>query len=95
MSVPPAESKMSVYVDESRNPLGRMVMCHMIADTEEELHVMAGCLGLKYEWFQEPPKASHPHYDISLSRRTMAVKFGAIELDRRQFVRKMRQIAAK
>ncbi len=72
---------MAVYVDQERNRLGRMVMCHMFADTAEELHAMAAALGLRREWYQP---VSFPHYDVSLLKRSRAVQFGAIEVDRRQ-----------
>jgi len=80
---------MPVYVDKSRNRYRRMIMSHMIADTEQELHLMANLIGMKREWFQ--PK-SFPHYDVSISRKKKAVELGAIELDRREFVYKMREI---
>jgi len=54
-------------------------MCHMLADTEEELHTFAFALGLKREWFQP---LSTPHYDLSLERRRRALQLGAIEIDR-------------
>lgn len=76
---------MSVYIDDMhRLPmgrLGRMSMSHMIADTEAELHAMAERIGLKREWFQS---RSHPHYDVSLSKRTLALRHGAIEITVRQ-----------
>lgn len=78
---------MSVYVDNERNRFGRMVMCHMFADTPDELHTMAEAIGLKRCWYQTPdgPKpASFPHYDVCLMRRARAVELGAIEVDRRQ-----------
>jgi hypothetical protein len=50
----------------------------MMADTEEELHEMAARLGLKRAWFQEPPKASVPHYDLTPSRRALAIRYGAV-----------------
>jgi hypothetical protein len=72
---------MTVYVDGERNRLGRMVMCHMFADTVCELHEMAEAIGMDRDWFQP---LSFPHYDVSLSRRAVAVSKGAIEVDRRQ-----------
>ena len=79
---------MTVYVDRARNRLGRMVMCHMIADTLDELHAMALLIGMHREWFQP---ASFPHYDVSLTRRALALQFGAIEVDRRELVTVMRR----
>jgi hypothetical protein len=74
---------MTVYVDDMRAPFGRMVMCHMIADTDEELHAMAASIGVSRMWHQKPgtPKS---HYDISLSKRALAVVAGAIEITWKQ-----------
>jgi hypothetical protein len=72
---------MTVYVDDVRHRFGRMVMCHLWADTVEELHAFAARLGLKRRWFQCPPKASWEHYDISLSVKSKALKLGAILTD--------------
>ena len=80
---------MPVYVDCARNALGRMKMCHMIADTPEELDRMAYRIGMKTEWFQP---TSFPHYDVSLSRRQIAVSNGAVVCDRRTFVGHLRRI---
>lgn len=85
---------MSVYVDASVYGYGRMVMCHMIADTPAELHAMADLIGVKRRWFQEPPKASFWHYDICKSKRSRAVSSGAIECDRRALVTAIRRIRA-
>lgn len=77
---------MSVYVDDMHahdmGRFGRMKMSHMIADTLEELHVMADKIGVSRRWFQDPStmNVSHPHYDIALSKRALAVQFGAVEI---------------
>jgi len=81
-----------VYLDKSRNRFGRMTMCHMIADSLDELHAMADAIGMKREWFQAPPKASFPHYDVCLSRRAKALELGAVELEMRPFVEVMRRV---
>ena len=85
---------MSVYVDNARNRFGRMVMCHMMADTAEELHAMAQRIGMRREWFQGD------HYDVSLTRKEDARRRGAIEVTTRAMVAirrrfRHRQAAAK
>lgn len=85
---------MSVYVDRARNDLGQMVMCHMIADTPDELHAMANRIGVARRWFQAPPKASFWHYDIAQSKRALAIGAGAIDCDRNAFVAALRRIRA-
>jgi len=82
---------MSVYVDKSIYKFGRMMMCHMIADTPDELHTMANHIGVG-RWLQFPPKASFWHYDICKSKRSMAINLGAIECDRNSFVIHLRRI---
>lgn len=71
-----------IYVDDMCfSPMGRfrnMRMSHMIADTVEELHRFAAKIGLKRSWFQD--KLSGPHYDISMSKRRLAIFHGAREI---------------
>ncbi|MDY0240642.1 MAG: DUF4031 domain-containing protein [Rhodospirillaceae bacterium] len=80
---------MAVYVDNARNAFGRMIMCHMIADTLDELHAMASSIGLKREWFQP---GGTPHYDVCLGRRTLAIEAGAVEVSRREIVEIIRRL---
>ena len=61
--------------------------CHMVSDTSaEELHAFAAQLGLKREWSQERPKASAHHYDLTPTKRQLAVRLGAVEVTAREFV---------
>ena len=75
---------MTVYVDDMRADYGRMVMCHMLADMDEELHVMAARIGVARRWWQSPARTSGSHYDICLSKRALAVRFGAVQITWRQ-----------
>lgn len=74
---------MTVYVDDMNAPFGRMKMCHMVADTEEELHAMAAIIGVDRRWYQYPHKSRYPHYDIAQSKRALAVANGAKQIDMR------------
>lgn len=75
---------MAVYVDDMRAKFGRMVMCHMLADTDDELHAMADRIGVARKWWQSPHVSSGSHYDIALSKRAQAVAAGAVEITWRQ-----------
>lgn len=83
---------MSVYVDAPIHRFRAMIMCHMIADTPDELHAMADQIGVARRWYQEPPKASFWHYDIAKSKRELAIAAGAIECDRNTFVMHLRRV---
>lgn len=69
---------MAVYVDAANRRFGRMVLCHMLADSIDELLEMADNLKIGREHFQ---LLSHPHFDVCKSERQQAVKLGAIEVD--------------
>lgn len=73
---------MPVYVDDVRHTFGRMVMCHMWADSLEELLAMADRIGVARKWLQQPPKASWIHFDIALSKKAAAIAAGAILTDK-------------
>lgn len=70
---------MTVYVDDMRAPFGRMVMCHMLADTDAELLAMADRIGVQRKWHQHPGRFDS-HFDIALTKRAAAVAAGAVEI---------------
>lgn len=74
---------MTVYVDDMRARFGRMVMCHMLADTDDELHAMARIIGVSRRWHQAPP-AHSSHYDIAQTKRKLAINAGAVPITWRQ-----------
>lgn len=73
---------MTVYIDDMylypMGQFGRLKMSHMVADTEEELHALAGKIGMKRAWFQGD------HYDVSKAKRTEAIAHGAVEITLQQ-----------
>lgn len=57
--------------------------CHMVSDTSEaELHAFAKRLGCRRAWFQLRPA----HYDLTPTRRLLAVRLGASEVTSRELV---------
>lgn len=78
-----------VYIDSANIPYRGMKMCHMIADTLEELHLMADRIGVSRRHFQD--KTKYPHYDICLTKKQQALKLGAIEVSSRELILKLRQ----
>lgn len=74
---------MTVYVDDMRARFGRMVMCHMVADTTAELLAMADRIGVDRRWLQHAGAAGE-HFDIALSKRAAAVAAGAMEITWKQ-----------
>ncbi|QUN29514.1 DUF4031 domain-containing protein [Cupriavidus sp. KK10] len=80
---------MTVYVDDMEASYGRMVMCHMLADTTEELLGMADKIGVDRKWLQKAG-THHEHFDIAKSKRTLAVQLGAVQIDRAGLVEILR-----
>lgn len=80
---------MTVYVDDMNVGFGRMIMCHMIADDLDELHQMADKIGIQRKWFQNK---SIPHYDVSKSKKALAIQHGAKEVTSIELVTIARKI---
>lgn len=75
---------MAVYVDDMNASFGRLKLSHLIADSDEELHAMADRIGVDRMWWQAPKGGSGSHYDIALSKKALALQFGAIPITWRQ-----------
>lgn len=85
-SIRASEGYLAVYVDDMRVPYGGMIMCHMLADTDDELHAMARRIGVTQQWHHGD------HYDICLAKRSLAVQKGAIEITKREAVEVRRRV---
>jgi Protein of unknown function (DUF4031) len=68
---------MSIYVDDMKASFGRMIMCHMVADTHHELVEMARKIGVAVFWIQKMDTADE-HFDICKSKRARTIAAGAI-----------------
>lgn len=77
---------MSVYIDKLFK-YKNSKWCHMWADSETELHEFAQLIGLRREWAQFHQGAVNlPHYDLTPTKRTLALEMGAIESNIKQHV---------
>jgi hypothetical protein len=76
---------MTILVDQARWPWRDTYWCHLVSDSDlAELHEFAGRLGCRRVGFQGD------HYDIDVVTRDRAIELGAIELDSRELVRRMK-----
>lgn len=88
---------MTVFVDQlvqypNRRPPFMAGSCHMTADVFDELHDFATRIGMKRAWFQNHRVL--PHYDLTRSRRDLAVKLGAVEMSGKWLIERRRGFAA-
>lgn len=75
--------------DMYRHPIGRfgrMKMSHMAADSTAELLAMATRIGIGHQWIQKDGTTDE-HFDISLTKRKLAVQAGAVECAMRDLCR--------
>jgi hypothetical protein len=64
-----------VYVDTAAIQKGGRTWFHMLSDGSlDELHEIAGKIGLKREWFQD---RDIPHYDVVTGKKHRAIQEGA------------------
>jgi hypothetical protein len=73
---------MTVYVDDFRSPYRGMKMCHMLADSDDELHAMADLIGVARRHHQNTMSGSH--YDIASSKALLAIRNHAVPITVRQ-----------
>lgn len=74
---------MAVYVDDMKAKYRNMVMCHMIADTHEELIKMAKRIGIDLKWIQNEG-APREHFDICNAKKRDAVEKGAVQITQKE-----------
>lgn len=79
-----------VYVDDPIWPLGRMIMCHMLADSKEELLAMVDRIGVQRKWIQNEGTPTE-HFDVCRSKRSLAIQCGAKAITRKEFVEIVRE----
>jgi hypothetical protein len=81
---------MAVYVDALIDYGWKLgPSCHLLADSEEELHAFALSIGMKRSWFQSGDSHAMPHYDLVASRRRLALTKGAIDISRKQLCERL------
>ncbi len=80
---------MTVYVDDKMILYGRMKMCHVGADTTEELLEMMDKLKIDRQHLQFAGTWKE-HFDVSQAKRRQAVALGAKEVTSKELIRILR-----
>jgi hypothetical protein len=63
---------------------------HLFSDaSDDELHALAGAIGLKRAWFQKADARlqTHRHYDVTEAKRREAIAAGAVPVTWREMGR--------
>ena len=79
-----------LYVDHMRHPFGRMLMNHLMADTQAELEQAIIDLGLPPGIIQHRGEPKE-HLDVSESKRALALRLGAKPITGRELVEIVRR----
>lgn len=87
---------MTCYIDDMyKYPMGQFKrgprtykMSHMVADAPEELHAMAAKIGVERRWYQGD------HYDVTMTKRALAVQAGVVEITLRELAIRTRRKSA-
>ncbi len=75
---------MAVYIDNFNAEFNGMIMCHLVADSTEELLAMVDKIGVQQKWIQYPDTYNE-HFDICLSKKKKAISAGAKEINFREY----------
>jgi hypothetical protein len=75
-------------VDDMAAPFGRLIMCHMIADTPAELLDMAVKINVATRWIQYAG-TYREHFDICKAKRALAIHHGAVAVTMRTLAGKI------
>ncbi len=74
-----------VYVDDMAAPYGSMIMCHLLADTREELLEMVDTIKVQRKWIQKKD-TPYEHFDICIAKKKLAIQHGAKRVTSRQLI---------
>lgn len=76
---------MAILIDNAHWPNHGRFWCHMVSDTSlEELHAFASAMGIPERGF------GGDHYDLPDSMREQAIALGAVAVESRELVTRLR-----
>ena len=82
-----------IYVDELnyQKPNGKKKYCHMFADDLIQLEAFAELIGRKRAWFHKMRVPELCHYDLDQKFRESAIENGAIVVNTRDYLNKLKK----